>query len=71
MRPQRNAEFCALMGDAELGNGALAKMLSHGECGSVPTTARTVSRWRMGDCAPPAAVVSLLQLLAKSRTPHT
>lgn len=66
MRAQRNKAFCELMAAADITNGALSKMLSHGECGSVPTTARTVSRWRMGDCAPPAAVVSLLQLIAKA-----
>lgn len=64
MRAQRNDAFCDLMAAAGFSPGKLAELLSHGRHGSTPTVIRTISRWRMGDNAPPGAVVLLLELHA-------
>lgn len=64
-KQQRNQAFVDLMDAAGVGTREFSELLAEmGDgCGATTTTERTISRWRMGDCAPPAAVVALLRML--------
>jgi len=61
----KNQPFIDLMAAAGFNGRQLAAYLSNAGAGAGPTNERTISRWRMGDHAPPGSVVRLLQVLAE------